>query len=170
MTLIAIDPGTHESAVLEWNGVSPIGMQIVSNAELLRRLRGNATRLPIACECVASYGMAVGKEVFETCFLIGRIQEIAHQNGSEFHKIYRKDVKMHLCHSMKAKDANIRQSLIDRLGKVGTKKTPGPLFGISSHLWAALAVAVYAHDTISKPQPLPLGGGEDYTSARLNAA
>jgi hypothetical protein len=40
----------------------------------------------------------------------------------------------------------VRQALIDRLGPQGTKKNPGPTYGMRSHLWAALAVAVYAGD------------------------
>ena len=61
--------------------------------------------------------------------------------------IYRKDVKLHLCGSPRAKDSNIRQALIDRFGPgkekaIGLKKTPGPLYGVKSHVWAALAVAV----------------------------
>jgi len=48
---------------------------------------------------------------------------------------------------MKAKDANIRQALIDKLGPVGTKKSPGPLWGVKSHIWSALAVAVTALET-----------------------
>jgi hypothetical protein len=37
--------------------------------------------------------------------------------------------------------------LIDKLGVVGTKKNPGPLFGMKSHAWAALGVAVTALET-----------------------
>jgi hypothetical protein len=40
----------------------------------------------------------------------------------------------------------VRQALIDRLGPQGTKKNPGPTYGMRSHLWAALAVGVYAWD------------------------
>jgi hypothetical protein len=96
-----------------------------------------------ACEMIASYGMAVGKEVFETCVWIGRFVEIAYE---PVQLVYRRDVKLHLCHSPRAKDANVRQALIDRLGPQGTKKNPGPTYGMKSHLWAALAVAVYAGD------------------------
>lgn len=72
---------------------------------------------------IASYGMPVGKEVFDTCVWIGRFQQIALPNAdTKF--IYRKDEKMNICHSMKAKDSNIRQALIDRFGEVGTKKNP----------------------------------------------
>jgi len=58
--------------------------------------------------------------------------------------VYRKEVKIYLCGSMKAKDPNIRQALIDRLGDPGTKKNPGPTYGVKSHAWSALAVAVTA--------------------------
>ena len=78
----------------------------------------------VAIEMIASYGMAVGKEVFETCVWIGRFKEIAEFNNIKVEYIYRKDEKMNICHSMKAKDSNIRQALIDRFGEVGTKKNP----------------------------------------------
>jgi hypothetical protein len=49
--------------------------------------------------------------------------------------VYRRDVKLHHCHSAKAKDANITQALIDRFapgvpnrGK-GTKAEPGWFYG-----------------------------------------
>ena len=75
-------------------------------------------------EMVASYGMAVGATVFETCVAIGQFKEIAMRQNIPVEFIYRKDEKMNLCHSMKAKDSNIRQALIDRFGEVGTKKNP----------------------------------------------
>ena len=71
-------------------------------------------------------------------------------NGSTNGRRCRLDVKLHLCKDSRAKDANIRQALLDRFpatggGKtpqIGTKAQPGPLYGIKSHLWAALGVAV----------------------------
>ncbi|MGN1298123.1 MAG: hypothetical protein ACI4VH_06915 [Clostridia bacterium] len=62
--------------------------------------------------------------MFETCVWIGRFKEIAIVRNIEVEYIYRKDEKMNICHSMKAKDSNIRQALIDRFGAVGTKKNP----------------------------------------------
>ena len=96
---------------------------------------------------IACYGMPVGAETFETCLMIGRILEIWERRNIPHRLVFRREVKMHLCGTMKAKDPNIRQALIDKLGVVGTKKNPGPLHGVSSHLWAALAVAVFAIDT-----------------------
>lgn len=83
--------------------------------------------------------MPVGAEVFETVFWSGRF---AQAWGLNFHRIKRHEVKMHLCHNMRAKDGNIRQALIDKLGPQGVKKSPGPTYGISGDCWSALAVAV----------------------------
>ena len=97
-------------------------------------------------EMIASYGMAVGKEVFETCVWIGRFVELARLQGIETQYIYRKEEKMNICNSMKAKDSNIRQALIDRFGVVGTKKNPGWFYGVSKDVWAAIAVGVTYYD------------------------
>lgn len=78
----------------------------------------------LAIEMVASYGMPVGKEVFDTCVWIGRFVQENDKIGKNYYYIYRKDEKMNICNSMKAKDSNIRQALIDRFGEVGTKKRP----------------------------------------------
>ena len=99
----------------------------------------------LAIEMVASYGMPVGKEVFRTVWWSGRFaQAWIHYQRSEPIEVYRKDVKLYLCNSPRAKDANIRQALIDLIGPQGTKKNPGPTYGVKSHAWAALGVAVTA--------------------------
>lgn len=84
---------------------------------------------------IASYGMPVGKEVFETCVWIGKFAEAS---GMKESYIYRKDEKMNICHSMKAKDSNIRQALIDRFGVVGTKKNPRLVLWIQSRYMASI--------------------------------
>lgn len=137
--ILAIDPGTDKSAfvVFDGNERTIIDKGIVDNNAMCESLAGS-TLLKVkmlAVEMIASYGMPVGKEVFETCVWIGRFTQIAHDRGFSVKTVYRKDVKMHLCGSMKAKDANIRQALIDLLGKEKTK-------GIVKDQWAALGVAV----------------------------
>lgn len=148
--VLAIDPGTHESAML---GLSEGGIgerTHCPNDKCLEYLRAIEGSHIVAVEMVACYGMAVGKEVFETCLVIGRIQEICAQKGWPCRLVYRRDVKLWLCGSMKAKDGNIRQALIDKYGPPGTKKAPGFTYGISSHLWSALAIADFARNN---PQP-----------------
>lgn len=149
--MIGIDPGPEQSAWVRYRDGEILEMDIEPN-EHIRLWLPHAWGEPLAIEMVASYGMAVGKDVFETVYWIGRFDE-AHNEGGAI-RIYRKDVKMHLCGNTKAKDSNIRQALIDRFGgtggkdaAVGKKASPGPLYGIKSHLWPALAVAVTFQDT-----------------------
>jgi hypothetical protein len=147
-TVLAIDPGTTKSAFILWDGERVINCGILENNSLLELLK-SSDLAPFdfaAIEMVACYGMAVGKEVFETVFWIGRFYEVVSRKVG-VGRVYRKDVKLHLCNSPRAKDGNIRQALIDKHGVVGTTKNKGRLFGISSHLWAALAVADFALET-----------------------
>jgi len=158
MRFLAVDPGTDQSAVLFWKGGHVSLPRIMPNSELRQWLLENDWAADggtvMAVEFIQAMGMAVGREVFETCVFVGRLQEIWESRSRPFRRIYRRDVKLHLCGTMKAKDANIRQALIDRYGIPGTKKSPGPLFGVSSHLWSALAVAVTAEHQILTEQKL----------------
>ena len=155
MSVLAIDPGNEESAFvhLRDNG-EVLGHGLTGNGEVLHLLRHwnfhlanhNAT---LAIEMIASYGMPVGATVFETCVWIGRFKE---RWGGDSKLVYRREVKLHLCNSARAKDSNVRQALIDRYGgtkrkAVGIKAEPGPLYGVKKDIWAALGVAVTYMDT-----------------------
>lgn len=139
-TLLAIDPGTTESGYCALNGGRIVFSGVLPNEDVLDLLRPEFAD-DCAIEMIASYGMAVGREVFETCVWIGRFSEAwRSRSGNRPALVYRRDVKLHLCGNARAKDANIRQSLIDLIGPQGTKKAPGPTYGVRSHAWAALAV------------------------------
>jgi hypothetical protein len=146
--IIAIDPGPTESAYVKLNGADVAECAKVPNAELLRMVRNDSgPQIRLAVEMIASYGMAVGAEVFETCVMIGRICEAA---GAEPIRVRRIEVKSHICHNSRANDANIRQAIIDRYGgkdaAIGKKAKPGPLYGVSGDMWAALAVGLTVLD------------------------
>ncbi len=153
-TLLAIDPGNQASAycLVDVTTRRPLDFAKVPNQEL-RRLLLKESYGPSVIEMVASYGMAVGADVFETCVWIGRFAEcIIRGSGMEPDLVKRHPVKVHLCHSAKANDSNIRQALVDRFalgqpnhGK-GTKADPGWFFGFAADVWAAYALAVYAAD------------------------
>jgi hypothetical protein len=141
--ILAIDPGPVESAFVIWNGSFIERSGKVESEGLLRgmALSGQFRRTDrCVIEMIASYGMPVGAEVFETCVWVGRFMQAYGEPFTD--RITRGEVKLHLCNSMRAKDANIRQALIDRFGPPGTKKNPGATYGISGDVWAALAVAV----------------------------
>ena len=139
--ILAIDPGNIESAycIIDKNTYKPVEFAKIDNTLLLIKM-GELEYDTLIIEMIASYGMAVGQTVFETCVWIGRF--IQRRTCPDFEYIYRKDEKMNLCNSMKAKDSNIRQALIDRFGIVGTKKEPGWFYGFKKDIWAAYAVGI----------------------------
>ncbi len=148
--ILAIDPGPTESAYVLYADRAIESFAKLPNDRILTMLRSVGTDIEsvfrladvLVIEKIASYGMPVGEEVFETCRISGRFAE-AWGQATEW--ITRGQVKMHLCQSMRAKDGNVRQALIDLFGGEsarGKKATPGPLYGISGDCWSALAVAV----------------------------
>lgn len=154
MKLLAIDPGNEESALLVYDTQTrrPVIWEKMPN-EAARRMvdqyRWTRHCHLLVVEMIASYGMPVGVEVFETCVWVGRfIERWCSEHGRAPEMVYRRDVKLHLCGNSKAKDANVRQALIDRYGgkkkAIGLKATPGPLYGLTGDCWAALGVAVTA--------------------------
>jgi len=149
MHIIAIDPGPERSGYVVFDGARVLACGWETTLDI-RHVCHEWFRYfaAVVFEGVESYGMAVGAETFETVFVTGRLYEFAADIYGDDHvsRIYRKAIKLHLCGSARAKDANIRVALLDRFGgeKVakGTKAAPGPLYGVSGHCWAALALAV----------------------------
>jgi hypothetical protein len=148
VTVLAIDPGSEHSAWVLWDGAVVMSHGKANNADVKQMLDARwFPLLTVVIEQVASYGMAVGAEVFETVWWAGRFHEAAIASEAyDAERMYRRDVKLHLCGSMKAKDSNIRQALIDRFGgkekAIGKKASQGPLYGLKADEWAALALAV----------------------------
>lgn len=77
--IIAIDPGNKQSAycVIDCNTLRPLEFGKVDNEELRNKLvfANEQDWQWAAIEMVASYGMAVGREVFDTVLWIGRFYE-----------------------------------------------------------------------------------------------
>ncbi len=146
--ILAIDPGNEASGyVLICTNYRPILQGKLPNEELLstsRRWGYDA----LVVEMVGHYGkgMPAGKTVFDTCVWIGRFIQEAAQRKIPAYTIMRGEEKINLCGSAQAKDANIRQALIDRFavfdkknGK-GTKTKPDVFYGFSKDIWSAYAV------------------------------
>jgi hypothetical protein len=155
MNILAIDPGPVQSALVLLRHDRKILEARIEDNEKIAKLLMNGDFLygspHLAIEMIASYGMPVGAEVFETCTWIGRFEEAYDDEGLTA-RYFRKDIKLHLCGFTRAKDSNVRQALIDLLGPAGVKKNPGPTYGIKKDMWAALAVAVYAHHVLNQPK------------------
>lgn len=148
MLILAIDPGNTESAyaLIEMPNFSIVEKGKLNNEDLKERLPILSTRAHrVAIEMIASYGMPVGREVFETCVWIGRFMAASARSAAF---VYRMDEKMALCYDARANDATIKRALIDRYAKhdlrtgKGTKKNPDTFFDVSKDVWQAIAVGV----------------------------
>lgn len=151
MRILAIDPGNVESAYVIMDRLTcvPKSFGKLPNEEVRNVIAVEAGVHDVGqvvIERVASYGMPVGKEVFETCEWIGHFAELARLHGFPVDYIYRMEEKEAICHDSKARDSNIRRALIDRFavhdlktGK-GTIKHPDFFYGFAADIWAAFAV------------------------------
>ena len=157
MIVYGVDPGPKQSGLVRLgpNG-EVLEARVLSNDELLHYLwTAPEAAGTLVLEQIAAMGMAVGAEVFETCFWSGRFVEAW---DGPWDRVTRVQVKVALCGNVRAKDPNIRQALIDRYGGAaaaqratkGTKKQPrkpaGALAAVTSHCWSALSVAVVWRD------------------------
>lgn len=161
IAIIAIDPGGVESA---WVGVDPVKLRPIGfgkqpNSEIITQLGWNpGSEIVVAIEQIGHYGtgMPAGRDVFDTCRAIGRMEQVCEQRGLTPMLIKRATVKAHLCGTPKAKDANVTQALVDRFapgasnhGK-GTKTDPGWFHGFHRDIWQAYALAVYVADNFAE--------------------
>jgi hypothetical protein len=148
--VIGCDPGYEQSAIVTFEGKQVIKAWKMLNEDLRKFLlveKFNADYLAI--EQVASFGMPVGREVFETVYWSGIFA--ATFGLDRVTRFTRITVKNHLCHSSRATDSAIRCAIIDKFGgkekAIGRKYAPGPLHGIVADQWSALAVALTHWDT-----------------------
>ena len=154
--IFAIDPGNEQSARCVMTGdYKLLDFGKAPNKEVMEHmlyiLTDTATSISlidgVIIERIASYGMPVGREVFDTCEWIGRFSQEA-EKLVKVDYIYRKEEKLYICGSPKAKDANIRAALIERFAQHdfkngrGTKSNPDVFYGVKADVWAAIAVAV----------------------------
>lgn len=146
MKILAIDPGDIYSGycIVDYETYEPIEFGKIKNDEIIDVIRKKEHDYA-AIEMIASYGLAVGKNVFDTCVWIGRfIQELR----CPYEYVYRREEKINICGSMKAKDTNIRHALIDRFAKhdfkngKGTKSNPDWFYGFKADIWQAYCVGV----------------------------
>lgn len=144
--ILAIDAGTTESGYcfMDTETYKPLTFGKIGNDELLTLVREGCYDA-LVFEAFASYGMSIGASTITSIEWNGRFIEAADALGKPFYRIYRREEKLCLCGSMKAKDANIRQALIDRFARTangkGTKADPDWFYGFSADAWSGAAIA-----------------------------
>lgn len=149
--ILAIDVGTTESgyAIMRFNkdDIKLLSFGKIANDALMQIIK-NDDYDQLVYEQFQSFGMAVGESTIESILWNGRLIQAAMDRGISVDRIYRKEEKLCLCNTLRAKDANIRQALIDRYAKTdkkngkGTKKEPDVFFGVKKDVWSAIAVGV----------------------------
>ena len=148
---IALDVGTTKSAYAVMKEDYTLEITGILENDMLLEMISEFARIYdcLVYEEFSSYGMPIGKTTMESIKWNGRfIQAYLEARTDRFDRggtikpILRKDVKMNLCGTMKAKDSNIRQALIDRFGVVGTKGNKGYFYGVSKDMWSAIAICV----------------------------
>lgn len=93
-------------------------------------------------------------DLIDTLLFIGAVKYALPRRGAKLTILTRKHVATHLCGKASAGDAEVRSVLHHRFGPgtalaVGTKKRPGPLYGIKGkHLPAAMAVLLTRLDEL----------------------
>ena len=164
MRILGIDPGSMESAycVLEHTTMKVEDKGKIANPQMLQGFMGDKDTFfnnyydVVVIEFPVPRGMPVSKELMETIYWIGRYDQAC---STEMIRMDRKDVKMALCGTTRAKDSNIRAACMGRfehkvVGKggkcpvIGAGGCEGPLHGFKKDIWAALAVALTHMDTL----------------------
>jgi hypothetical protein len=152
--ILGLDPSNKATAycLIELPSLKPIAFGFMEADEMLNYVEKlpkeyNGYNVHLAIEGIENLGMTVGKTVFDTCMLVGRLLErgylagrlneetlIAEDEdifgepiydewivGGDYYKdiklIYRRQEKMNLCGTMCSKDKDIRQALIDRFAR-----------------------------------------------------
>ena len=178
MIVLAIDPGTKQSGYVVYdtekqeilamhillNNLLPVSIKFFSYYNPVK-----GEELNIEIDVLVYEGMnlyhAVSEDTIQTLIWCGEFRGVFKQyhwdrcrkrvKGAfvpmpEVHEIKRSAIRKHF--EVK-NDSGIRVALIDRFGgsrsvAVGTKKQKGKLYGVKSHIWSALAVAIcYAETT-----------------------
>ena len=141
--ILAIDPGSTDSAFVVIEGLAVVSFGKCANVSMLDVIGscGGGSH-DVAIEMIKSYGNIMGDSVLMTCVWIGRFTQV--RNGA-VRLIPRKTVVSNLCRSVTAGDKEVRRAVIDVFGgdsAIGTKKAPGPLYGVTGDVWSALALAL----------------------------
>lgn len=150
MILVALDPGPVTSGLVVYD--TDAQRVIRSHAELVwpdvRRLLSDHLLSGAGVVCERTQAGPPSTDVVRTTEVVGRVMEWCDSTRTPLELLYRREVLAGLGVSARGpKDALVRSALIDLHGTsralaVGTRHAPGPLYGVTSHAWAALALAV----------------------------
>ena len=150
--ILAIDPGTTRSGlVVVERGLVEVAAKVDNEIALnYARSYSNGSALETSIVCIERFearGMPMSDDSVETVLFTGQlIEAVTCTKFAQLALLKRSKIKIALCGTARAKDANVRAALIDIWGdSIRKRKKDGTLsenqFTIVSDAWAALAVA-----------------------------
>src|SRR3972149_11779445 len=93
-----IDPGnTHSGYAHVREDYSLVGADKISNNEMLSHIKTIPIGIIIIIESLQSFGMPVGREVFETAYFIGRMMQICSDRGLNYYLYPRPEYAKCIC-------------------------------------------------------------------------
>jgi hypothetical protein len=141
-TVLAIDPGNVCSGVVKFDGQRVLFAGIIENPDVLKIIADDRSDI-LAIELFVATNQRLGNESIETIHWGGRFHQASGDPDSVV-LVPRAKVKKQLGLTQRDGDKEVNARLAALIGPKGTKAAPGPCFGVSSHSWAALGVAITA--------------------------
>jgi len=123
MRILGLDPGPVETAYcLIDEGYT---VQVAGKTETALILKALTVSPPdqVVIESIQSYGMIVGRAVFDTCYTIGRILQTCDNMGIEWTLYPRPEYTRRICGVGKINDSILRRALEMRFGGYGEAKS-----------------------------------------------
>ena len=148
MKVLAIDPGSTESAFVFYDGERIYDFDKQNNYAILQNIKTTGADI-VLIENLSNYGMPVGRDVFETLIWIGRFVQKCEERELKNQLILRASIKAWHCGTTAAKDSNVKQSLVNKYAKhdlkhgKGKKDNPDFFYGFKADVWQAFAIAAY---------------------------
>ena len=154
--IVGIDPGPKTSGLVVYELSGPWPGKVVRSYKAATldqvrmeideaaRMGSNFNWCEVVVECTQAGPPSTA--VVKTTEVVGRIMERCDLRKIDCEPYYRREVLQALdCAKKGNKDGYVRAACIELHGgeksvAVGTKKAPGPLYGVSSHGWQALGV------------------------------
>jgi hypothetical protein len=147
LKILGLDPGPSETAYCLID--QDFNVLTAGKAALPMILKALSVAPPdcVAIESIQSYGMAVGRSVFDTCYSIGRILQKCDDLALPTFLYPRPEYARRICGVGKISDSVLRQALLLRFG--GDRKGEAlHLLRGNSDKRSAFAVAAYHNDII----------------------
>ena len=146
--ILGIDPGPTTCGIVRYSSTEERVLWSDGAAtldEALYQVRARRQDL-VLIERVESYGIA-GADLLRTAEVGGRLYEAAVSSGQRVEWVPRREVCTWLDVTGAGKDRQVREVCVALHGSgkaeaVGTKKSPGPLYGVSAHGWQALGMVL----------------------------